>query len=66
VDRDGQGEHAGGVVGGDVVGVQGLAEEDLPGEGAVGPFGDDQLVWVVMSRLRDLFIILGIYLTRLD
>jgi hypothetical protein len=32
VHRDGQGEHAGGVVGGDVLGVEGLAEEDLPGE----------------------------------
>src|SRR6201996_5907701 len=43
VDRDGQGEDAGGVVGGDLVGVEGLAEEDLPGVGAVGPFGDQQL-----------------------
>src|SRR5579863_5409662 len=43
VHRDGQGEHAGRVVGGDVVGVQSLAEEDLPGEGAVGPFRHDHL-----------------------
>ena len=28
-DRDGQGEHADRVVGGDVLGVEGLAEEDL-------------------------------------
>src|SRR6185437_4345384 len=40
---DRQGQHAGGVVGGDAVGVQGFAEEDLPGEGAVGSFGDDHL-----------------------
>jgi hypothetical protein len=39
-DRDGQGEHARGVVGGDLVGVEGLAEENLPGIGAVGPLGD--------------------------
>jgi len=43
VDRDGQGEHARRVVGGDLVGVQGFTEEDLPGVGAVGPFGDQQL-----------------------
>jgi hypothetical protein len=43
VDRDGQGPHAGGVVRADVVGVEGLAEEDLAGEGAGGPFGDDHV-----------------------
>jgi hypothetical protein len=48
--RDGQGEHAGRVVGGDVLGVQGLAEEDLPGEGAVGSFGDDHLGAVGLDR----------------
>jgi len=42
-DRDGQSEDAGRVVGGDLVGIQGLAEEDLPGEGAVRPFSDEQL-----------------------
>jgi hypothetical protein len=30
VDRDGQGEHAGRVVGGEALGVEALAEEDLP------------------------------------
>lgn len=34
VDRDGQGQHASGVVGGDFLGVEGFAEEYLPGEGA--------------------------------
>ena len=47
---DGQGEHAGRVVGGDVLGVQGLAEEDLPGEGTVGSFGDDHLGAVGLDR----------------
>jgi len=32
-DRDGEGEDADVVVGGDVLGIQGLAQEDLPGEG---------------------------------
>ena len=50
VDRDGQGQHAGGVVGGDLVGVEGLAEEDLAGEGAVGPLGDDHLGAVGLHR----------------
>ena len=35
-DRDGEGEHPGVVVGLDVVGVEGLAEEQLAGEGARG------------------------------
>src|ERR1700761_9596148 len=50
VDRDGQGEDAGGVVGGDLVRVEGLAEEDLPGVGAVGPLGDEQLDPVGLHR----------------
>ena len=33
-----------------MLGVQGLAEEDLPGEGAVGPFGDDHLGAVGLDR----------------
>ena len=49
-DRDGQGEHAGTVVGGDLVGVQGLAEEDLAGEDARWPLGDDHLSAVGMDR----------------
>src|SRR5690348_14684742 len=39
VHRDGQGQHAGGVVGVDVVGVEGVAEEHLAGEGAGRAFG---------------------------
>jgi hypothetical protein len=46
-DRDGQGEHAGGVVGGDVAGVGGLAEEDLPGEGAGRAFG--AFIWALSA-----------------
>src|ERR1700733_5207962 len=49
-DRDGQGEHARGVVGRDLVGVEGLAEEDLPGVGAVRSFGDQQLGAVGLGR----------------
>src|ERR1700753_2006083 len=47
VDRDGQGQHAGGLVRRYLFGVEGLAEEDLTGEGAVGPFGDDHLSPVI-------------------
>jgi hypothetical protein len=49
-DRDGQGEHARGVVSRDPVGVEGLAEEDLPGVGPIGPFGDQQLGAVGLGR----------------
>src|SRR5690348_15801316 len=44
VHGDGQGQHAGGVVGGDVVAVVSVAEEHLPGEGARGALADLQLL----------------------
>jgi hypothetical protein len=52
VDADGQREHTGGVVVGDLVRVKGLVEEHLPAEGAVGPLGDDQLGAVGLGRAR--------------
>jgi hypothetical protein len=42
--------HAGGLIGADVVGVGGLAEEGLPGEGAVRPLGDDHLGALGLGR----------------
>ena len=46
-DRDGQGEHAGRVVGGDVLGVQGLAQEDLPPRDSGRDPLDPLVAWLV-------------------
>lgn len=43
VHRDGEGEDARAVFGADVLGVEGVAEEHLPGEDPGRPFGDDRL-----------------------
>ena len=48
--RDGAGEDARALVGADVLGVQGVAEEHLPGGHPGRPFGDDHLGAVGLLR----------------
>jgi hypothetical protein len=74
VHRDAQGQHAGGVVGVDVLGVEGVAEEHLPGQGAgrapggqqfhvavgAGPLRVDDRLHQIMALTSDGLTLAGI------